>query len=114
MNTDQKIGQMENGTKLQENAISAKEQLNAPSMSALGRSTSAAGRQIISGISTYFPDEKVLIGKKCAFVTNLEPRTIRGLSSNGMILAVSGESDGQEFFSLLETVQNVLPGSVVK
>lgn len=79
-----------------------------------GNSTSATGRQIISGISTYFPDEKMLVGKKCAFVTNLEPRTIRGLSSNGMILAVSGESDGQEFFSLLETAQNVLPGSVVK
>ena len=79
-----------------------------------GLATSAAGRQIISGISTYFPDEKMLIGKKCAFVTNLEPRTIRGLSSKGMILAVSGESDSQEFFSLLETAQNVLPGSVVK
>jgi methionine--tRNA ligase beta chain len=71
-------------------------------------------RQIVSGISAYFPNEKMLVGKKCAFVTNLEPRTIRGLESNGMILAVSGESDGQEFFSLVETTQNVLPGSVVK
>jgi methionine--tRNA ligase beta chain len=72
------------------------------------------GRQIISGISTYFPDEKMLIGKKCAFVTNLEPRTIRGLESNGMILAVSGEDSGEDFFSLLETTQNVVPGSSVK
>ena len=71
---------------------------------------STAGRQIISGISTYFPDEKILIGKKCAFATNLEPRMIRGLQSNGMILAVSGD----DFFSLLETTQNVLPGSSVK
>ena len=67
-------------------------------------------RQIISGISTYFPDEKNLIGKKCAFVTNLEPRMIMGLQSNGMILAVSGD----DFFSLLETNANVLPGSKIK
>ena len=67
-------------------------------------------RQIVSGISFYFPDEKMLVGKKCAFATNLESRTIRGLLSNGMILAVSGD----DFFSLLETTQNVLPGSLVK
>lgn len=69
-----------------------------------------APRQIVSGISTYFPDEKMLIGKKCAFATNLEPREIRGLLSNGMILAVSGDN----FFSLLETTPAVLPGSEVK
>ena len=56
-------------------------------------------RQIISGISLYFPECSVLIGKKCMFVANLEPRTIRGFESQGMILAVSTE-DGQ--FSLLE------------
>jgi len=45
-------------------------------------------RQIISGIATYFSDSSVLIGKKVAFVTNLEPRPLMGLLSNGMILAV--------------------------
>ena len=48
-------------------------------------------RQIVSGISLYFPDCSVLIGKKCMFVANLEPRTIRGIESQGMILAVSTE-----------------------
>ena len=67
-------------------------------------------RQIVSGISEYFPDIQVLVGKKCAFATNLEPRLIRGFESQGMILAVSGES----FFSLLETTNNVVPGSSVK
>ena len=67
-------------------------------------------RQIISGIATYFPDPQVLVGKKCAFATNLEPRTIRGLESQGMILAVNGD----DFFSLLETSNNVVPGSMVK
>jgi len=56
-------------------------------------------RQIVSGISLYFPDCSVLVGKKCMFVANLEPRTIRGYESNGMILAVS-TLDGK--FSLLE------------
>ena len=51
-------------------------------------------RQIISGIALYFPDESVLVGKKCMFVTNLEPRVIKGLESQGMLLAVSTE-DGK-------------------
>ena len=67
-------------------------------------------RQIISGISTYFPDLEILIGKKCAFVANLEPRTIKGLESNGMILAVSGD----DYFSLLEVTENVSPGASIK
>lgn len=62
-------------------------------------------RQIISGISLYFPDCNMLIGKKCMFVANLEPRIIRGYESNGMIMAVSTE-DGK--FSLL-TLDDSIP-----
>ena len=68
-------------------------------------------RQIISGISLYFPDCSVLVGRKCIFVANLETRTIRGLESQGMILAVSTE-DGQ--FSLLEPRDNIPPGTRAK
>lgn len=68
-------------------------------------------RQIVSGISLYFPDCNVLIGKKCMFVANLEPRTIRGLESNGMILAVS-TLDGK--FSLLEPNNDIPPGTTAK
>jgi methionyl-tRNA synthetase len=47
-------------------------------------------RQIISGIAkSYSPEE--IIGKKATFVTNLEPRKIMGLESNGMILGVSNK-----------------------
>jgi methionyl-tRNA synthetase len=67
-------------------------------------------RQIISGISMYFENPSDLVGKKCAFATNLEPRVIRGLESQGMILAVSGEN----FFSLLNAGQDTVPGSAVK
>ena len=51
-----------------------------------------APRQIISGIRTYFEDPQWLVGKKCPFLTNLEPRVIRGLESQGMILAASHET----------------------
>ncbi len=71
-------------------------------------------RQIVSGISIYFPDPQNLVGKKCAFAANLEPRVIRGLESQGMILAVSGGEGDNSFFSLLETEKNVFPGSSVK
>src|SRR5574343_564816 len=67
-------------------------------------------RQIVSGISEYFPDLQVLVGKKCAFATNLEPRIIKNLESQGMILAVSGDN----FFSLLEVSKDVPPGSMTR
>ncbi|MDQ3245072.1 MAG: hypothetical protein M3P22_01885 [bacterium] len=68
-------------------------------------------RQIVSGISLYFPDCSVLVGKSCMFVANLEPRIIKGLESNGMILAVSTE-DGK--FSLLEPNDTIPAGATAK
>lgn len=68
-------------------------------------------RQIVSGIATHFPDLAALVGKKCAFATNLEPRVIRGLESNGMILAVSTE-DGR--LSLLEVSGDIPAGTKTK
>ncbi|OGZ06899.1 MAG: hypothetical protein A3C13_02285 [Candidatus Lloydbacteria bacterium RIFCSPHIGHO2_02_FULL_50_11] len=50
-------------------------------------------RQILSGIREYYSPEQ-LIGEQCPFVTNLEPRTLRGLVSNGMILAVKSPDGG--------------------
>lgn len=71
----------------------------------------AVPRTIVSGISLYFPDCSVLVGKKCMFVANLEPRVIRGIESNGMVLAVSTE-DGQ--FSLLEPKDGIPSGARAK
>jgi methionyl-tRNA synthetase len=48
-------------------------------------------RQIISGIAAYVPEPESLIGRQLAFVTNLAPRTIRGLESNGMLFAVGSD-----------------------
>jgi methionyl-tRNA synthetase len=71
----------------------------------------ASLRQIVSGIAAHFPDLTALAGVTCAFVTNLEPKTIRGLSSDGMILAagVPGEA-----FSLLKISSVVAPGTRIK
>lgn len=49
-------------------------------------------RQILSGIAEYYAPE-TLVGKQCPFATNLAPRTLRGLASNGMIIAAS-DADG--------------------
>lgn len=56
-----------------------------------------APRQIISGIREYFEDVQSLVGKQCPFLVNLEPRVIRGLESQGMILA-SGNEDALALF----------------
>jgi len=45
-------------------------------------------RQIISGIATYFPEPSILVGKQMPVLVNLEPRTIRGQESQGMILSI--------------------------
>lgn len=48
-------------------------------------------RQILSGIREYFEEPQSLVGKQCPFVANLAPRTIRGLESNGMIVAANSD-----------------------
>lgn len=65
-------------------------------------------RQIVSGISLYFPDCSVLVGKKCMFVANLESRIIRGYESQGMIFAISTEDDK---FSLISPSEDIPVGT---
>ena len=67
-------------------------------------------RQVVSGISLVFPDPLVLVGKKFAFVTNLEPRKIKGFESQAMILA-TGEGDA---FSLFAPTKDAPPGSSLR
>ncbi len=45
-------------------------------------------RQILAGIAQFYEPEK-LIGRKIVIVANLAPRKMRGLESNGMLLAAS-------------------------
>ncbi len=68
-------------------------------------------RQIVSGISLFFPDCSLLVGKKCMFVANLEPRVIKGFESQGMIFAVSTEEGA---FSLLSPSVDMPSGTLAK
>lgn len=64
-------------------------------------------RQIVSGIRKYVEDPASLIGRQLCFVTNLEPRTIRGLESNGMLFAVGSD----DTFAFLTPDRVVPPGT---
>lgn len=57
-------------------------------------------RQIVSGIREFFDDPQSLVGKQSPFILNLEPRTIRGVLSQGMILAAGSVADN--LFGLLQ------------
>jgi methionyl-tRNA synthetase len=60
-------------------------------------------RQILAGIAQYYDPEK-LIGRKIVIVANLEPRKMRGLESNGMLLAASLPDGAPVLASFLEEV----------
>jgi methionyl-tRNA synthetase len=51
-------------------------------------------RQIVAGIAQYYTPESV-IGRKIIVVSNLAPRKLRGLESNGMLLAASVGDEGR-------------------
>ncbi len=67
-------------------------------------------RQVVSGVAEAFPNPTALVGKKFAFVTNLEPRTIKGFESQAIILA-TGEV---ETFSLFSPTGDAPAGSSLK
>lgn len=48
-------------------------------------------RIILSGIREFYPDGQVLVGRQVPVLTNLIPRKIRGVESNGMILYAVGD-----------------------
>jgi len=64
-------------------------------------------RQIVSGIQAYIGGPEELVGKQFSFVTNLAPRKLMGLESNGMLFAV-GEGDA---FAFLTPDRTVPPGT---
>ena len=67
-------------------------------------------RTILSGIAAYYPDPEELIGRQVCFIANLEPRKMRGLLSEGMILSAEN-ADG--CLTLVSPSKEVLPGSQV-
>ncbi len=68
-------------------------------------------RQVISGIALYVPDPMLLVGMHIGFVTNLEPRIIKGLESQAMILAGHTE---EGVFSPIGPLSTLPPGTLIK
>ncbi len=60
-------------------------------------------RQVVAGIAEAYAPE-TLIGRKVVIVANLAPRKLRGLESNGMIVAASPEGGKPILASFLEDV----------
>jgi methionyl-tRNA synthetase len=67
-------------------------------------------RQIVAGIRRHYTAEQ-LIGKRIVVVANLQPATLRGETSSGMLLAASS---GEKVILLAPEDPDCLPGSKVK
>jgi methionine--tRNA ligase beta chain len=66
-------------------------------------------RQIVAGIAESYQPEQ-MTGREVPVLMNLEPRKIRGIESQGMILAVV--SEGKPV--LMHPDQEVAPGSIIR
>ena len=67
-------------------------------------------RTILSGIKDYYSAEE-LIGKTLVAITNLPPRKMMGIESEGMIISAVCEYDGEEKLNLLMLDGNIPAGS---
>ena len=66
-------------------------------------------RTVVSGIAKHYKPEE-MVGKKVIFVTNLAPRTICGIQSQGMILCAEDENGN---FSLVSPEKDVESGATL-
>lgn len=66
-------------------------------------------RTIVSGIAQHF-DVSNIIGRQAVIVVNLEPRKMRGIDSNGMILMAEDENGKLHFIA---SEEKIAPGSNV-
>jgi methionyl-tRNA synthetase len=56
-------------------------------------------RQIVSGIREFYPEYEKLVGKQVLYIVNLEPRMIKGIESQGMLMAVDGVNGAPVFMT---------------
>lgn len=68
-------------------------------------------RQIVGGFAPSYPDPSVLVGTQVPVLVNLAPRMMRGLESQGMILAASNTEGGP---AALHPGTSVPPGTLVR
>lgn len=69
-------------------------------------------RQIIAGLRGYY-EPQGLTGKQIVIVANLAPRKMRGLESQGMLLAGVYDRDGTQDVVVLTLERDVPPGTSV-
>lgn len=69
------------------------------------------GRTIVSGIAQYYPEPEKLVGQQVCFIANLEPRKLKGIVSEGMLLSAE-DADGS--ISLIQPQTKVVNGAEVK
>ncbi|MBP9015342.1 MAG: methionine--tRNA ligase subunit beta [Candidatus Atribacteria bacterium] len=67
-------------------------------------------RNLVAGLANYYRPEE-LVGKKIIVLTNLKPATIRGIKSEGMLLAAD---DGKGTVSILTVDRDIAPGSKIR
>ncbi|MEW6252263.1 MAG: methionine--tRNA ligase subunit beta [Planctomycetota bacterium] len=67
-------------------------------------------RQIIAGLREHY-DPAALVGRQIVVVANLAPRMMRGLESNGMLLAASSADHSQVIILTVE--RPIAPGAKV-
>ena len=65
------------------------------------------GRTIVSGIAKFYPEPEKLVGMQVCFIANFEPRKLKGVVSEGMILSAE-DKDGR--LVLISPSQLVTPG----
>lgn len=69
----------------------------------------AGPRQILSGIARHYAPED-LLGKSVVVIANLDPRTMMGMESRGMLLAAHGEGGAPV---IIMPADDVPPGSKI-
>lgn len=67
-------------------------------------------RTILSGIHEYYEPEQ-LVGKTCVAITNLPPRKMMGIDSEGMLISAVYEYDGREGLNLLMLDSSIPAGA---
>ena len=71
---------------------------------------SGTERTILSGIHEYYEPEE-LVGKTCVAITNLPPRKMMGIDSEGMLISAVYEYDGHEGLNLLMLDDSIPAGA---
>lgn len=69
-----------------------------------------SSRQIVAGIAPYVSSPASLEGQQVSIIANLEPRTLKGYESQGMLMCAGGD----DAFALMQPAQAVPAGTPVR